>query len=215
MMSLELYTYFRSSAAYRVRIALNLKRLSYRPRFVHLAKGEQHQPEYHEINPQERVPALVDRGTVFTQSLAIIEYLNDAYPEPPLLPRRRDERAYVRALAQIIACDIHPLNNLRVLRYLEHTMGQDEAARIAWIRHWIREGFEAFEAQLARHESSGLFCFGDTPTLADICLTPQVFNARRFCCELSEFPRIRAIDENCQALIAFRDAAPEQQADAE
>jgi maleylacetoacetate isomerase len=215
MMSLELYTYFRSSAAYRVRIALNLKRLSYRPRFVHLAKGEQHQPEYHEINPQERVPALVDRGTVFTQSLAIIEYLNDAYPEPPLLPRRRDERAYVRALAQIIACDIHPLNNLRVLRYLEHTMGQDEAARSAWIRHWIAEGFEAFEEQLARHGNYGRFCFGDTPTLADICLVPQVFNARRFGCDLSRFAKILAIEKNCLALPAFHDAVPEQQADYE
>jgi maleylacetoacetate isomerase len=212
-MGLELYTYFRSSAAYRVRIALNLKKLSYRPRFVHLAKGEQHQREYREINPQGLVPALADRGSVFTQSLAIIEYLNDTYPEPPLLPRRRDERAHARALAQIIACDIHPLNNLRVLRYLADALSQDEPARIAWIRHWTEAGFEAFEAQLARHGSSGRFCFGDAPTLADICLAPQVFNARRFGCDLSGFPRIRAIDENCLALPAFRDAAPEQQPD--
>ncbi|WP_434101693.1 maleylacetoacetate isomerase [Methylocaldum gracile] len=214
-MGLELYTYFRSSAAYRVRIALNLKRLSYRPQFVHLAKGMQRQPKYREINPQGLVPTLVDRGTPFTQSLAIIEYLNDTYPDPPLLPRRRDERAYVRALAQIIACDIHPLNNLRVLRYLAEVLGQDEPARNAWIRYWIEEGFGAFEEQLARHGGSSRFCFGDTPTLADICLVPQVFNARRFGCDLNGFPRIRAIDENCLALTAFRDAAPEQQADAE
>ncbi|HYE37397.1 maleylacetoacetate isomerase [Methylocaldum sp.] len=214
MAALELYTYFRSSAAYRVRIALNLKRLAYQPRFVHLAKGEQRRPEYREINPQGLVPTLVDKGMVFTQSLAIIEYLNEKYPEPPLLPRRRDERAYVRALAQILACDIHPLNNLRVTRYLADVLGQDEPARTAWIRHWIEEGFEAFEEQLTRHDSGGRFCFGDAPTLADICLVPQVFNARRFGCDLSGFPKIRAIDENCLALAAFRDAAPEQQADA-
>jgi maleylacetoacetate isomerase len=213
-MGLELYTYFRSSAAYRVRIALNLKRLSYRPRFVHLLKGEQRRSEYREINPQGLVPTLMDRGSVFTQSLAIIEYLNDTYPEPPLLPRRREERAFVRALAQIIACDIHPLNNLRVIRYLSDVLDQDEAARTAWIRHWIEEGFEAFEEQLARHGGNGQFCFGDTPTLADICLVPQVFNARRFGCDLCGFPKICTIDENCLALAAFYDAAPEQQADA-
>ena len=214
-MGLELYTYFRSSAAYRVRIALNLKRLSYRSRFVHLAKGEQRQPEYRDINPQGLVPALVDRGSALAQSLAIIEYLNDTYPEPPLLPRRRDERAYVRSLAQIVACDIHPLNNLRVIRYLADVLDQDEPARTAWVRHWIEEGFEAFEEQLIRHGAGGSFCFGDAPTLADICLVPQVFNARRFGCDLSGFPKIRAIDENCLALPAFRDTAPEQQADAE
>jgi maleylacetoacetate isomerase len=215
---LTLYTYFRSSAAYRVRIALNLKGLAYEPRFVHLLKGEQRLPEYRALNPQARVPTLVDDGQALTQSLAIIEYLEETHPEPPLLPRNPWDRAQVRALAQIIACDIHPLNNLRVLDYLKNTFGHDEAARTTWIRHWIAEGFEAFEAHLARHatrhEKGGRFCFGATPTLADICLVPQAFNARRFGCDLAAFPRIRAIEEHCLSLPAFRDAAPDRQPDA-
>jgi maleylpyruvate isomerase len=212
--TLTLCTYFRSSAAYRVRIALNLKGLSYEPRFVHLLKGEQRLPEYRALNPQARVPALVEDGWVLTQSLAIIEYLEEAHPEPPLLPRDLRDRALARALAQIVACDIHPLNNLRVLDYLKNTLGQDEAARTAWIRHWIMEGFEAFEAHLARRGTGGRFCFGDAPTLADICLAPQVFNARRFGCDLAAFPNIRAVEEHGLSLPAFRDAAPDRQPDA-
>jgi maleylacetoacetate isomerase len=211
---LELHTYFRSSAAYRVRIALNLKGLAYESRFVNLLKGEQRAPEYRRLNPEGRVPALVADGRVLTQSLAIIEYLDEAHPEPPLLPKGLLERAYVRMLAQIVACDIHPLNNLRVLRYLEDPLGHDETARLLWIRHWISDGFQAFEEQLAKHGASGRFCMGETPTLADIGLVPQVYNARRYGCDLAPFPRIRTIEENCRAVPAFQAAAPENQPDA-
>ena len=208
---LTLYTYFRSSAAYRVRIAANLKGIRYRPQFVHLLKGEQHLLAYRMLNPQGLVPVLVDE-TALTQSLAIIEYLEEAYPEPPLLPKALKDRAYVRALAAIIACDIHPLNNLRVICYLKEILNQDEKARLAWIQHWIQEGLEAFEEHLDRIQ--GRFCFGDRPTLADVCLVPQIYNARRFGCDLDNFPRIQAIDQHCLALPAFQQAAPENQPDA-
>jgi maleylacetoacetate isomerase len=208
---LTLYTYFRSSAAYRVRIAANLKGIRYRPQFVHLLKGEQRLPAYRTLNPQGLVPVLVDE-TALTQSLAIIEYLEEAYPEPPLLPKALKDRAYVRALAAIIACDIHPLNNLRVISYLKETLNQDEKACLAWIQHWIQEGLAAFEEHLDR--TQGRFCFGDRPTLADVCLVPQVYNARRFGCDLDNFPRIQAIDQHCLALPAFQQAAPENQPDA-
>ena len=208
---LTLYTYFRSSAAYRVRIAANLKGIRYRPQFVHLLKGEQHLLAYRMLNPQGLVPVLVDE-TALTQSLAIIEYLEEAYPEPPLLPKALKDRAYVRALAAIIACDIHPLNNLRVICYLKEILNQDEKARLAWIQHWIQEGLEAFEEHLDRIQ--GRFCFGDRPTLADVCLVPQIYNARRFGCDLDNFPRIQAIDQRCLALPAFQQAAPENQSDA-
>jgi maleylacetoacetate isomerase/maleylpyruvate isomerase len=208
---LTLYTYFRSSAAYRVRIAANLKGIRYRSQFVHLLKGEQHLPAYRTLNPQGLVPVLVDE-TALTQSLAIIEYLEEAYPEPPLLPKALKDRAYVRALAAIIACDIHPLNNLRVICYLKEILNQDEKARLAWIQHWIQEGLEAFEEHLDRIQ--GRFCFGDRPTLADVCLVPQIYNARRFGCDLDNFPRIQAIDQHCLALPAFQQAAPENQPDA-
>ena len=209
---LTLYTYFRSSAAYRVRIAANLKGIRYRPQFVHLLKGEQRLPAYRTLNPQGLVPVLVVDETALTQSLAIIEYLEEAYPEPPLLPKALKDRAYVRALAAIIACDIHPLNNLRVICYLKETLNQDEKARLAWIQHWIQEGLAAFEEHLYR--TQGRFCFGDGPTLADVCLVPQVYNARRFGCDLNNFPRIQAIDQHCLALPAFQQAAPENQPDA-
>jgi maleylacetoacetate isomerase len=211
--ALALYTYFRSSAAYRVRIALNLKNLAYEPRFVHLLKGEQQAPEYRKLNPQGRIPALAANGKILTQSLAIIEYLEETYPDPPLLPKIPWERAQVRALAQIVACDIHPLNNLRVLNYLKDRLGQDETARRGWIRHWIDEGLRGIEEHLAG--ANGHFCYGDKPTLADVCLVPQVFNARRFGCDLSDFPKIRAIEENCLSLPAFREAAPGSQPDAD
>jgi maleylacetoacetate isomerase len=214
--ALVLYTYFRSSAAYRVRIALNLKGLDYEPRFVHLLKegGEQRRAEYQKLNPQGLVPTLIDEGATLTQSLAIIEYLEEAYPKPPLLPRRARDRAYVRALAQIVACDIHPLNNLRVLNYLKGGLVQGQEACRRWIQHWIHEGFSAFERHLESSAATGRYCFGDTPTLADICLVPQVYNARRFECDLSAFPTIQAIDENCMDLPAFQRAAPEHQPDA-
>lgn len=208
---LTLYTYFRSSAAYRVRIAANLKGIRYRPQFVHLLEGEQRLPAYRMLNPQGLVPVLVDE-TALTQSLAIIEYLEEAYPEPPLLPKALKDRAYVRALAAIIACDIHPLNNLRVICYLKEILNQDEKVRLAWIQHWIQEGLEAFEEHLDR--TQGRFCFGDSPTLADVCLVPQIYNARRFGCDLNNFPRIQAIDQHCLALPAFQQAAPENQPDA-
>lgn len=214
---MELYTYFRSSAAYRVRIALNLKGLKADYRYVHLVKdgGQQHQPEYLALNPQGLVPALVDKGHVLTQSLAIIDYLDEAHPQPPLLPKDAFGRARVRALAQIVACDIHPINNQRILKYLENEFRADEAARSKWYRHWIVEGFNALDKLLGSSSATGKFCHGDQPTLADICLVPQVFNARRFKIDLASFPAIEHINNACLALQAFADAAPERQPDAE
>ena len=212
---MELYTYFRSSAAYRVRIALNLKGLKADYRYVHLVKdgGQQHKPGYLAVNPQGMVPALVDNGHVLTQSLAIIEYLEETHPQPPLLPKDALGRARVRALAQIVACDIHPLNNQRILKYLEKEFGADEAARKQWYRHWIIEGFNALEKLLGGHPATGKFCHGDEPTLADTCLVPQVFNANRFDIDLTPFRTIKRICDRCLALRAFSDAAPEKQAD--
>ncbi len=210
-----LYGYFRSSAAYRVRIALNLKGLAYDQAPVNLVKGEQRGEDFLARNPQGLVPALVtDDGVRLTQSLAICEYLDERYPEPALLPVDAAGRARVRALAQSVACEIHPLNNLRVLKYLTGELGVDEAAKMTWYRHWIAEGFAALEAQLSREAGSGDFCHGDTPGLADLCLVPQVFNAERFACDLAPYPRIRRIVANCRALDAFARAAPEAQPDA-
>lgn len=214
MAALELYSYFRSSAAYRVRIALNLKKIPYEMRLVHLLEREQRLDKYRTLNPQGLIPTLIDDGHPVVQSLAIIEYLEELYPEPPLLPKDVRERAFARGLANLVACDIHPLNNLRVLTYLRDTLHQDEAARVAWIRHWIKEGFSALEEHLAARRATGPFCLGDAPTVADICLVPQVFNARRFGCDLAAFPRIEAIDRNCLELAAFREAAPDRQPDA-
>ena len=213
---MKLYSYYRSSAAYRVRIALNLKQLPYETVGVHLLKngGEQKQPAYSAKNPQKLVPALEDKGQVFTQSLAIIEYLDEAYPAQTLLPAAATERARVRAMAQLIACDIHPLNNLRVLGYLQNQLGADETAKTEWYRHWIQEGFAALET-LLQSEQTGRFCHGDTPTLADCCLVPQVYNARRFQVDLSPYPTIVRIVAECEALPAFQAAAPENQLDAE
>jgi len=213
---MELYTYFRSSAAYRVRIALNLKGLKADYRYVHLVKdgGQQHKPEYLALNPQGLVPALVDHGQVLTQSLAIIEYLEETHPQPPLLPKDALGRARVRALAQVVACDIHPLNNSRLLKYLERELHADETARNTWYRYWVVEGFMALEKLLAGNSRTGKFCHGDQPTLADICLVPQVFNARRFEIDLAPFPTIHRINDYCLTLQAFADASPEKQADA-
>jgi maleylacetoacetate isomerase len=216
MSALRLHTYFRSSAAFRVRIALNLKGLPYEAVPVHLLRdgGEQHRPEFAALNPARLLPVLQDGATALTQSLAIIEYLEERYPSPPLLPADATGRARVRALALLIACDIHPLNNLRVLRYLEAECAQSDAQRQLWARHWIGVGFHALEAMLAAGAMTGAFCHGETPTLADCCLVPQVFNAQRLHCALEEYPTLRRINEHCMRLRAFANAAPGAQADA-
>ncbi len=211
--TLTLYDYWRSSACYRVRIALNLKGLACTLKPVHLLRdgGEQHDPDYREVNPQEVVPALVDGQRVIRQSLAIIEYLDETRTAVPLLPPLPRDRAHVRGLAQLVACDIHPLNNLRVMQYLERELGTDTAARERWTRHWIELGFRAFEAILAADAATGEFCHGDTPGLADACLVPQVYNAKRFGVDLAPYPTIAAINDRCLALPEFDAARPENQ----
>ena len=211
---MKLYSYFRSSAAYRARIALNLKGLSYETVSVHLVKdgGHNRRPEYRAVNPQMRVPALVaPGGEVLIQSLAIIEYLDETHPEPPFLPKDPIARAKVRGLAELIACDIHPLNNTSPLRYLKNQMGQEQSAIDAWYHHWVREGFEALEALL----EPGPYACGRVVTLADICLVPQVANARRLKVPLDKFPKIVGVDAACLKLPAFDAARPENQPDAE
>jgi maleylpyruvate isomerase len=210
----KLYNYFRSSAAYRVRIALNLKGISYEYIAVHLTKGEQRAEGYLAVSAQGLVPALVDDGATLTQSLAIIEYLDERHPQPPLLPGTPVERARVRAIALAIACDIHPLNNLRVLHYLLRVLNVGEDAKNAWYRHWIEVGLTALETQLAKDAATGAFCHGDGPTLADICLVPQLANARRLAIPLEPYPTLLRIDEHCHQLDAFANAAPERQPDA-
>jgi maleylpyruvate isomerase len=212
---MKLFGYYRSSAAYRVRIALNLKGLEVDHRFVHLRKGEQSAPEYGALNPQGLVPMVIDGPQVLTQSLAIIEYLEETHPEPALLPKEPIERARVRAIAQAIACDIHPLNNLRVLRYLVGPLKVSDEAKNEWYRHWVVEGLTALERSLTPAAGTGTFCHGDKPTLADICLVPQVYNAERADVDLSLFPRITKIVAACRELRAFQDADPAKQADAE
>ncbi|HEY8609206.1 MAG TPA: maleylacetoacetate isomerase [Noviherbaspirillum sp.] len=214
---MKLYSYFRSSASYRVRIALNLKGLDYETVPVHLLRngGEQLSSEYRRINPDGLVPALEVDGTALQQSLAIIEYLDEAYPEKPLLPPAPLDRAFVRGIALSIACDIHPINNLRVLRYLVRDLKVSEEDKNAWYRHWCEQGLAAVETTLARDARVGTFCFGDTPTLADCCLVPQIANARRLECDLSAMPTILRINDACLALEAFARAAPGQQPDAE
>ena len=215
--TLTLYSYWRSSAAYRVRIALNLKQLSYVTVPVHLLNngGEQHADEYRELNPQESVPVLLDGARIFRQSMAIIEYLDEAYPGgASLWPSTARERARVRALAQTIACDIHPLNNLRVMQFLERDFSSPAVERERWSRHWITEGFRALQALLGDNSSMGLYCEGDSPTLADICLVPQVYNARRIGVDLAAYPDIVRIEQQCLALPAFEAARPENQPDA-
>lgn len=213
---LVLYGYWRSSAAYRVRIALNLKGLPYESEAVHLVNhgGEQHLPDFQALNPQELVPALVDGGRVFTQSMAIMEYLDETRPEPPLLPSDPVGRARVRALSQVIACDLHPLGNLRVLQYLTSQLGVDDATKGVWSRHWISLGLQALESMLAGNVATGRFCHGDTPGMADACLVPQVYNAVRWKLPMEDYPTIRRIHEACEALPAFQRAAPEAQPDA-
>jgi maleylacetoacetate isomerase len=214
-MPMKLYGYFRSSAAFRVRIALNLKKLDYEPAAIHLRRNDQSRPDYLAVNPQGLVPTLDDSGRKLIQSLAIIEYLDETYPDPSLLPKSPEDRARVRALAEIVACDIHPINNLRVLRYLMHSLGHDETAVATWYNHWIDAGFHAVERLLAGDARTRAFCHGDTPGLADIALVPQVVNAERYRLDLTPYPTITRIFENCMKLEPFLAAHPNKQADYE
>ncbi|KRG43625.1 maleylacetoacetate isomerase [Stenotrophomonas panacihumi] len=215
--ALQLYTYWRSSAAYRVRIGLNLKGLAHDLVPVHLVRdgGQQHAADYVALNPQHLVPTLRHGERVLTQSLAILEYLDEVFPQTPLLPTSAEARARVRALAQVVACDIHPLNNLRVMQYLERTVEADAARREEWTRHWMREGFAALETMLAGSPDTGRFCHGDTPGLADCCLVPQLYNAHRFGVDLAPYPTLQRIEQACLALPVFDRARPEQQPDAQ
>jgi len=214
----RLYSYYRSSAAYRVRIALCLKKLSYDYVPVHLLRhgGEQLLPTYHALNPDGVVPVFIDdEGHAIQQSLAIIEYLEETHPEPPLLPRHALDRAWVRSLALQIACEIHPLNNLRPLKYLKDAFGLSDDAKDAWYRHWIELGFTSLEQRLASDARTGAFCYGDTPTLADAFLIPQVYNAQRFHIDVARYPTIQSINARAMTLDAFIAASPEKQIDAE
>ena len=214
---LKLYTYFRSSAAFRVRIALNLKGVLYDPVFVHLPRGEHRKPEYAAVDPQALVPTLIDDGRALSQSLAIIEYLDETHPEPRLLPEDPLGRARVRSLSLLVACEIHPLNNLRTLQHLKRALGQNEDQINAWYRHWIADGLAKLEADLNRGDSgsAGRFCHGDTPTMADCCLVPQIFNAKRYDCDLALYPKVMRIFGACMKLEAFDHAQPSKQPDAE
>jgi maleylacetoacetate isomerase len=212
---MKLYGFFRSSAAFRVRIALNLKGLSYETAAIHLRRGDQGRPEYRGINPQGLVPTLEIDGETLIQSLAIIEYLEEAHSDPPLLPSAPADRARVRALADIVACDIHPVNNLRVLRYLTRNFGRDENDIGAWYNHWIDAGFQALEALLAPDPRTGAFCHGDRPGLADVALVPQVVNAERYKLDMAPYPTIARIYERCMKLPPFQAAHPDNQPDRE
>jgi maleylacetoacetate isomerase len=213
---MKLIGYFRSSAAFRVRIGLNLKGIAVEHASRHLRKGEQAAPDYAALNPQKLVPTLVlDSGEILTQSLAILEYLEETHPEPPLLPRDPVDRARVRALALITTADIHPIQNLRVMGYLRDKFGQTEESAFAWSRHWIETGFDAYEASIAKDRKTGSFSHGDRPTLADLCLVPQVFNAARFKVDMTRYPTIQRIYATCMKQPAFDAAQPSRQPDAE
>ncbi len=214
---MELYTYFRSSAAYRVRIALNIKQLEADHRFVHLVRdgGEQHHHGFHKLNPQERIPVLVDGGVTLTQSLAIIEYLEEIHPNPPLLPGDVADRAWVRSLCGLISCDVHPLGNSGVLKYLESAFKADDAARRQWIHHWVGRGFSALEEMLAKDPRVKTYTYGNRITMADLFIVPQVYNAKRFGIDMNAYPTISRIADACMQLDSFKRAAPENQPDAE
>ncbi|MBA2413009.1 MAG: maleylacetoacetate isomerase [Burkholderiaceae bacterium] len=214
---MNLYGYFRSSASFRVRVALNLKGLPYDSTAVHLRKdgGQQHAPAFRALNPAALVPVLDDDGHVMTQSLAIIEYLEETHPQPPLLPQDAVQRAYVRSVALAIACDIHPLNNLRVLRYLVKTLGVSEEQKNAWYRHWVEQGLAALEARIVADNRAGQYALADSVTLADVMIVPQIFNAQRMDCSLESVPTLMRIFEHCMRLPAFIDAHPSKQPDAD
>lgn len=212
---MKLYGFFRSSAAFRVRIALNLKGLAYETVPIHLRRNDQAKPDYREVNPQGLVPTLEDDGRTLIQSMAIIEYLDETHPDPPLLPADPTDRARVRALAAIVACDIHPIDNLRVLRYLTHALGHGDSDIAAWYNHWIDAGFQALEALLAGDPRTGAFCHGDRPGLADVALVPQAVNAERYRLKMSPYPTIARIVDSCMKLGPFQAAHPDNQPDAE
>ncbi|MDF1528852.1 MAG: maleylacetoacetate isomerase [Sedimenticola sp.] len=211
---MKLFDYFRSSAAYRVRIVLNLKGIAYEHAGINLLKVEDGADDYRAINPQGLVPSLQDGSHSLFQSLAICEYLEEIHPTPTLLPGTALERARIRALAQMVACDIHPVNNLRILKYLTSELGVTEEQKLTWYQHWINEGFQALESLLASSTETGQYCHGDTVTLADVCLVPQVYNARRFKLDLTPFPTIQRIEQQCLEQDAFERAQPENQPDA-
>ena len=212
---MKLYTYFRSSAAFRVRIALNLKGLAYEPAFVHLPKGEHHDASYARLNRQGLLPTLDDGGVLLNQSLAIIQYLEETRPTPALLPKDPVGRARVRSLALLVACEIHPLNNLRTLQHLKRALGQDEEQIKLWYRHWIADGLAKLEAELAQTKGTGRYCHGDSPTMADCCLVPQLFNAKRYDSDLAPYPTVTRVFDACMKLDAFDRAQPSKQPDAE
>lgn len=212
---MKFYTYYRSQASFRVRIAMNLKGIAHEDTYLHLEKGDQFDPGYQAVNPQMVVPTLIDGDTKLFQSLAILEYLDERHPQPPLLPREPEARAWVRGLALINAADSHPLIVPRVRHYLTDVLKLDEAQRLAWIRHWLGLGLEAIEARLASHHQSGEFCHGGEPTIADICLVTQVTPAQTFDCPLGHYPRIMRVYDRCMTIQAFADAHPARQPDAE
>ena len=211
---MKLYSYFRSSTSYRVRIALNLKGLEYDIVPVNLLEGAQKSDDYAKVNPSMGVPALEFDGKVLTQSQAIIEYLEETHPQPALLPNVAEDRAYVRALADIVACDMHPVNNLRILKYINGPMQQSDDVKMHWMHHWLKAGFDAFEAKLEQHGGASDVCFGDQVSIADICLIPQIYNAQRFDFDMSPYPTIMRINDHCVKLPAFEKAHPDNQPDA-